>query len=190
MPFAVSSLTNSPTAPSLVHAAVHGDLSLRIVARERHNGGISSIGVTMARLYDHDGLIVTDAWIRTRTASYAIGEIRDAWTTRRQVTSGSRWFTAGLGAGTLLVLIGVAGASGWLFRNWVWLLATPVILLAAGAIGLLDPIAIYLEKRRHELWITVDAGSTLLWKANAVEVGKALRQIQRARERHREDDNG
>jgi hypothetical protein len=140
----------------------------------------------MARLYEHDGLVVTDDWIRTTSATIAITEVRDAWTTRRHVTSGSRWFTAGLGAGTLLVLIGAAGASGWLTRYWVWLLAAPVILLAAGVVGLLDPVAIYLEKRRHELWVTTDAGSALVWKANAVEVGKALRQIQRARERHRE----
>jgi hypothetical protein len=140
----------------------------------------------MARLYDHDGLIVTDEWVRTPTASYPISAIRDAWTTRRQVTSSSRWFAAGLSAGALLVVIGVAGASGWLTRNWAWLLATPVAFLAAGTVGLLDPVAIYLEKRRHELWITVDAGSMLLFKANGVEVGKALRQIQRARERHRE----
>ena len=34
------------------------------------------------------------------------------------------------------------------------------------------------------------AGSALVWKANAVEVGKALRQIQRARERHRDAYDG
>ena len=44
----------------------------------------------------------------------------------------------------------------------------------------------YLEKRHHELWITTGTVSVLLWKANKVEARKALRQIQRARERHRE----
>ena len=54
------------------------------------------------------------------------------------------------------------------------------------SIGLFDPVAIYLEKRHHELWITTGTVSVLLWKANKVEVNKALRHIQRARERHRE----
>ena len=76
--------------------------------------------------------------------------------------------------------------SGWLTRNWVWLLASPVFFFVAAAIGLLDPIAIYLEKRHHELWITTGTVSVLLWKANQVEVRKALRQIQRARERRRD----
>ena len=136
----------------------------------------------MGRLFDHDGLVISEDWIRTPAARYPITDVRDAWVTRRQVSRGSRWFTAGLGAGAVLVLIGVAGLTGWLTRNWLWLLAAPVIFLAAGTIGLLDPVAIYLEKRHHELWITTSAGSLLLWKANAVEVGKALRQIQRARE--------
>jgi hypothetical protein len=140
----------------------------------------------MARLFDEDGLVVSEDWIRTPTARYAITDVRDAWMTRRQVSRGSRWLTAGLAAGAVLVLIGGAGLTGWLTRNWLWLLATPVIFLVAGSVGLLDPVAIYLEKRHHELWITTGAGSILLWKANAVEVGKALRQIQRARERHLE----
>jgi hypothetical protein len=137
----------------------------------------------MVRLYDHDGLVVTDDWIRTPTEQYRISDVQDAWVTRRQVTHGSRWFSYGLGAGAMLVLLGAAGLTGWLTRNWLWLLATPVLLLAAGTIGLLDPIAIYLEKRRHELWITTRAGSVRVWRANGVEVGKALRQINRARQR-------
>jgi hypothetical protein len=140
----------------------------------------------MARLFDEDGLQITHDWIRTPTGTYAIAKVRAAWVTRRQVGRGSRLLTAGLGAGLVLVLIGGAGMSGWLSRNWVWLLASPVFFFVAAAIGLLDPIAIYLEKRHHELWITTGTVSVLLWKANKVEVRKALRQIQRARERHRE----
>jgi hypothetical protein len=137
----------------------------------------------MVRLYDHDGLVVTDDWILTPTARYRISDVQDAWVTRRQVTRGSRWFTYGLSAGAMLVLLGAAGLTGWLTRNWLWLLATPVILLVAGTIGLLDPVAIYLEKRHHELWITTNDGSARVWKANAVEAGKAMRQINRARQR-------
>jgi hypothetical protein len=145
-----------------------------------------SIGVTMARLFDENGLRITDEWIRTPTATFAIADVRAAWVTRRQATHGSQWVTAALGAGFVLVLIGGAGMSGWLTRYWTWLLLSPIIFFAAAGIGLLDPIAIYLEKRHHELWITTGTVSVLLWKANKVEVSKALRQIQRARERHRE----
>ena len=140
----------------------------------------------MARLFDEEGLQITDGWIRTRTGSYAIGAVREAWVTRRQVTRGSRLLTAGLGAGVVLVFIGGAGMTGWLSRNWIWLLFSPVFFFIGASIGLFDPIAIYLEKRHHGLWITTNTGTVMLWKANKVEVSKALRQIQRARERHRE----
>ena len=153
------------------------------MAGSGHNGAGALIGVIMVRLYDHDGLVVTEGWIQTPTARYAIADIRNAWATRRQVGRGGRWFTYGLGTGALLILLASAGLTGWFTRNWLWLLATPVIVLAAGAIGLLDPVAIYLEKRHHELWITTDGGSVRVWKANAVEVGKALRQSNRARQR-------
>jgi hypothetical protein len=112
--------------------------------------------------------------------------VREAWVTRRQAARGGRWMTGALATGAMLVLIGGVGLTGWLTRNWTWLLATPLVLLLAGSIGLLDPVAIYLEKRHHELWIATDDGPVLLWKANAVEVGKALRQIQRARQRLRD----
>jgi hypothetical protein len=141
----------------------------------------------MVRLYDHDGLVVTDDWILTPAGRYKISDVRDSWVTRRQLGRGSRWFTYGLGVGTILILLGASGLTGWLTRNWLWLLTAPVIVLAAGTIGLLDPIAIYLEKRHHELWITTDAGSVRVWKANAVEAGKAMRQINRARQRQFDD---
>jgi uncharacterized protein DUF6232 len=140
----------------------------------------------MARRFSEQGLQITDDWIRTPSGTYAIADVREAWITRRQITRGSRLLTAGLGAGFVLVLIGGAGMSGWLTRNWLWLLASPIIFFAAASIGLFDPVAIYLEKRHHELWIATDTTAIRLWKANRIEVSKALRQIQRARERHRE----
>jgi nicotinamide riboside transporter PnuC len=94
--------------------------------------------------------------------------------------------TAVLGAGVLLVIVGTVGATGWLARNWGWLLAAPLFFVVAAHIGLLDPIAIYLEKRHHELWIATDVVSVRIYKANAVEAHKALRAIQRASERHHE----
>ena len=140
----------------------------------------------MARRFSEQGLQITDDWIRTPHCAYAIADVREAWVTRRQITRGSRLLTAGLGAGFVLVLIGGAGMSGWLTRNWLWLLASPIIFFAAASIGLFDPVAIYLEKRHHELWIATDTTAIRLWKANRIEVSKALRQIQRAREHHRE----
>ena len=61
-----------------------------------------------------------------------------------------------------------------------------MLVFVAAGIGLLDPVAVYHEKRHHELWITTDAVSVQIWKANSVEANKALRAIQRARERHQE----
>lgn len=139
----------------------------------------------MVRLYDHRGLVVTEEWIRTPTGQYRITDVLDAWMTRPG--GGARWFAYGLGTGVAIILLTAAGLTGWLTRNWLWLLAAPVILLAAGAVGLLDPIAIYLEKRHHELWITTPSGSVRVLTANAVEVGKALRQINRARQRLLDD---
>jgi hypothetical protein len=140
----------------------------------------------MTVLFQTEGLQVTDEWIRSTSGTFAIPDVRNAWVTRRQIGRGSRFLTAGLGFGGGLIVIGLAGTSGWLTRNWVWLLAAPVIFFVAAGIGLLDPIAIYLEKRHHELWIATDTVAVRLWKHNNVEVNKALRSIQRARERHRE----
>jgi hypothetical protein len=136
------------------------------------------------RLFDEAGLVVSDRWIHSPAGRYAIADVRDIWVTRRRAARGSRWMTAGLGAGAVLVLMGGAGMAGWLTSNLLWLvLAAPALFIVAGTVGLLDPLAIYLEKRHHELWITTGTGDVRLWKANAVEARKALRQIQRARQR-------
>ena len=81
-----------------------------------------------------------------------------------------------------------SSATGWLKGHWLWILAAPVLFFAAAAIGLLDPVAIYLEKRHHELWIVTDTVAVNIWRANRIEVHKALRAIQRARERAREQN--
>jgi hypothetical protein len=143
-------------------------------------------GWHMALFFREDGLQVSDDWIRARSGSFAIRDIRRVWVTRRQLARGSRLLTTALGAGLVLVAIGGAGTAGWLTRYWMWLLAAPVVLFLAAAIGLLDPVAIYLEKRHHELWIATDTMAVQIWKHNSVEVNKALRAIERACERHRE----
>jgi uncharacterized protein DUF6232 len=140
----------------------------------------------MTLVFRADDLQVTDDWIRSSSGTFPITGVRSAWVTRRQISRGSRVATAGLGVAATLILIGGAGAAGLLSRIWLWLLASPLLFLAAAWLGILDPVAIYLEKRRHELWITTDSEAICLWKANSVEAHKALRAIQRARERHRE----
>jgi hypothetical protein len=140
----------------------------------------------MAVLFRSSDLLITDEWIRSEAGVIPIREVRRAWVTRRQLARGSRLLVAGLGFVALVVLIGGAGASGWLTRNWLWILAAPVLFFAAATIGLLDPVAIYLEKRHHELWIATDGVAIQIWRHNRIEVHKALRAIQRARERTHE----
>jgi len=146
-----------------------------------------SIGVTMTMLFHAAGLQITDDLIRSVPGTFRIRDVRSVWVTRRQVGRGSRLMTEALGVGVVMVVIGGAGATGWLTRNWMWILTAPVFFLVVASIGLLDPIAIYLEKRHHELWIATDSVTVRVWKANSVEANKARRQIQRACERHREE---
>jgi hypothetical protein len=137
-------------------------------------------------LFHADGLSVTESWIRAAPGSIPIGSVRSVWVTRRQIGRGSRLLTGLLGVAAVLVVIGGTGMTGWLMRNWLWLLAAPVLFFLAAAIGLLDPIAIYLEKRHHELWIATETSAVCVWRHNWVEVNKAVRAIKRACERHRE----
>ena len=86
----------------------------------------------------------------------------------------------------MLIIIGGVGATGWLTRNWMWLLAAPVIFLARPGSAC--------STRSRSTWrsATTSSGSppttvaVCVYKANSVEANKALRQIQRARERHQE----
>jgi hypothetical protein len=140
----------------------------------------------MTMLFRDDELLITDEWIRSGAGTFGIGEVRQVWVGRGRAGQRSRWTAALALAGGLLVVIGSLGALGWLTRNWVWLLVAPVAFLFIGHIGLLDPIAIYLEKRHHELWISTDTVAVRIYRANAVEANKALRAIHRACERRRE----
>jgi hypothetical protein len=86
MPSAFSSRTSSPTAVSLL-VELRSPAAYARVAVWPHNGfQDTSIEVSMGRLFHEEGLQITDDWIRTRTGSYAIGAVREAWVTRRQVT--------------------------------------------------------------------------------------------------------
>jgi len=138
----------------------------------------------MATLFRTNDLHITDEWIRAVPGTFAISEVRSAWSARKGVSRGSRLLTALLGVAAVLIIIGGAGMTGWLTRNWMWLLSAPLIFLAAAAIGLLDPVAIYLEKRHHDLWIATNSHAVKVWRNNEIEVNKALRAIHRAREHY------
>lgn len=138
----------------------------------------------MAMLFHADGVQVTEDWVRGPAGTIRVADVRRVWVTRRQTSRGSRALTATLGFAVVLVVLGGAGLSGWLTRNWLWILAAPVIFLVVAWIGLLDPLAVYLEKRHHELWVATDTVALMIYKANSVEANKALRAIERAVERH------
>ena len=140
----------------------------------------------MATLFRAHELLITDQWIRADTGNIAIRDVRQVWVTRRNASRGNRLMTALLGAAILLIVIGAVGLTGWLTHNLIYLLAAPLVFVFIAHIGLLDPIAIYLEKRHHELWIATDTTAVRIYKANSVEANKALRAIQRASERQRE----
>jgi hypothetical protein len=140
----------------------------------------------MSVLFRARQLQISDDWIRGAPGTFAIRDVRSAWVTRRQFGRGRRLTTVLTAVALALIVIGWAGASGWLGRNWSYLLWGVLLLPVAAWIGFLDPIAIWLEKRHHELWIATDSVAVLLWKHNLVEVNKALRAINRACERHRE----
>lgn len=138
----------------------------------------------MSTHFDADGLRVTGEWIRSPAGTIPIRDVRQVWVTRRRAGRGSRTLTAALGAAVILAIICGAGLGGWLADHWLWILATPLIFFVIAYIGLLDPVAIYLEKRHHELWIATDTVAIRIYKANSVEAHKALRAIERAVERH------
>jgi Family of unknown function (DUF6232) len=137
----------------------------------------------MATLFRAEGLQVTEELIRSEPGTFAIADVRSVWVARKRIGRGSRLLTALLGIGAVLALV---GGAGWLTEHWEYLLWAPVVFFAAAWIGLLDPIALYLEKRHHDLWIDTPAGAVPIWRHNSVEVNKALRAIGRARERLRE----
>lgn len=138
----------------------------------------------MSVLFRARELQISDDWIRGVPGTFAIRDVRSAWVTRRGRRR--RGTTVATAIALALIAIGWAGASGWLTRNWTYLIYGLLLLPVAASIGFLDPIAIWLEKRHHELWIATDSVAVLLWKHNRVEVNKALRAINRARERQQE----
>jgi hypothetical protein len=140
----------------------------------------------MATLFHERGLQVTDEWIRSSSGHIPIAEVRSVWVQLPRTTRGRRFGTALTLVGVVLLLFAWAWTSGWLARNAVMLPAFLVLFAIAAWAGALDPIAVWLEKRRHELWVATDAYKAKVFVDNNVEVNKAARAIQRAQERMRD----
>jgi len=140
----------------------------------------------MAILFNERELLVTEECVRTTTHEYPIRLVRRVWITLPESTRGVRLTVTAVLVGAVVAVAAWALASGWLTDHWI---AVPVLIIAAvvaGWAGFLDPLAVYLEKRRHDLWIDVDGMPVRVWSDNKVEVNKAVRAIERARERHRD----
>jgi hypothetical protein len=140
----------------------------------------------MAVLFRERDLQVTDDWIRSSSGNIPIREVRSVWVQLPRATRGRRFGTMIVLVGLVLLLFVWAWSSGWLSKNAVMIPGFLVLFVIAAWGGLLDPVAVYMEKRRHELWISTDAYSVKIWANNNVEVNKAVRAIQRAQERLRD----
>ena len=140
----------------------------------------------MAILFNERDLLVTDECVRTPRREYPIPRVRRAWVSLPESTRGLRLVVTALLVGVVVAAATWALTTGWLADHWV---AVPLFIIAAavaGWAGFLDPLAVYLEKRRHDLWLDVDGVAVRVWSDNKVEVNKAVRAIDRARERHRD----
>ena len=140
----------------------------------------------MAVLFRERGLQVTDDWVHSTAGNIPIREVRSVWTELPRATRGRRFGTMIALVGLVLILFAWAWASGWLTRNAVMIPGFLVLFAIATWGGLLDPIAVWREKRHHELWVATNGYSMKVWANNSVEVNKAVRAIQRAQERLRD----
>jgi Family of unknown function (DUF6232) len=140
----------------------------------------------MAVHFRERDLQVTDDWIRSSSGNIPIRELRSVWVQLPRATRGRRFGTMIVLVGLVLLLFAWAWGSGWLTHNAVMIPGFLVLFVIAAWGGLLDPVAVYMEKRRHELWVSTDAYSVKIWANNNVEVNKAVRAIQRAQERLRD----
>ena len=140
----------------------------------------------MAVLFRERDLQVTDDWIRTNAGKIPIRAVRSVWVQLPRATRGRRFGTMLVLVGLVLLLFAWAWSSGWLSKNAVMIPGFLVLFVIAAWGGLLDPVAVWLEKRRHELWVSTNAYSVKVWANNNVEVNKAVRAIQRAQERLRD----
>jgi hypothetical protein len=142
----------------------------------------------MAILFNEGELVVTDERIRTPGRDYPISRVSRVWCALPESSRGMRLMVIGTLVGIVLAVGIYLTTVGWLREHLVavpFILTLVCVLLAfLGWAGILDPLAVYLEKRRHELWIETDGVAVMLWSNNKVEVNKALRAIGRARERH------
>jgi len=136
--------------------------------------------------FDTSGLHITNEWVQAGGHRYAVGEIRRAWAERPPTRGGhaiARWTLVIGGAFVLIgaVLWPVVGP--WLASHlWVLTVGVPAfLLLLFWQVGL-DLLGHHKENRPYHLWIDTSAGPLAVLTDNEVEVNKALRALDRARE--------
>jgi hypothetical protein len=136
--------------------------------------------------FESPGLHITDEWVWAGGSRYAPGEIRRAWPERPPGTGRhaiGRWV---LVVGVACVLVGVMlwpFVGPWVGAHlWVLTVAVPAFLaLLFWQVGL-DVLGHHKENRPFHLWIDTPAGAVTVLTDNEVEVNKALRALDRARE--------
>jgi Family of unknown function (DUF6232) len=138
--------------------------------------------------FESAGLQITDEWLQAGGARYPLGAIRRAWSERPSKDGGgghaiARW-TLVLGGACVLI-----GAVLWPFVGpwvgehlWVLTIGVPAfLLLLFWQVGL-DLLGHHKENRANHLWIDTPVGAVTVLTDNEVEVNKALRALDRARE--------
>ena len=141
----------------------------------------------MTTFFDASGLHITDEWVQAGGHRYALGEIRRAWAERPTRTGGghavARWTLVIGGAFVLIGAVLWPLVGPWLASHlWVLTVGVPAFLvLLFWQVGL-DLLGHHKENRPFDLRIDTPAGAQTLLTDNEVEVNKALRALDRARE--------
>jgi hypothetical protein len=136
----------------------------------------------MRTLFDAAGLQVTEEWVRAAGARIPVTRIQDVWVARPPRAT-RRW--PALVALVVFVLAGVAWFiwRDWFSTHWATLVVGGVAIGALFIWGIgLDLLTYHIEHRDHDLWISDGKRRLRIWRHNEVEVNKALRAINRARD--------
>lgn len=139
----------------------------------------------MTTFFEAAGLHITDEWVQAGGHRYGLGEIRRAWTDRPS-GGGHAIARSALVIGGACVLLGVVlwpVVGPWVGAHlWALTIGGPALLaLLFWQFGL-DLLGHHKENRPYHLWIDTPAGAVAVLTDNEVEVNKALRALDRARE--------